>query len=79
LKTKGGNERVERKKPPISSEDRAAGFYVAADTNNNITILRNGRRVAWLSASMSKGMIHVIITLVKELETETGESQNKPV
>jgi len=70
LKTIPGKDRAKHEDLLLSDEDRAIGFCIITDKSDNITLLKRGRRVAWLSASMSKEMVKAMVELVKEYEGE---------
>jgi len=78
LETMGGKIRTKRKNLLLSDEDRAIGFYIMTDRRDNIALLKQGRRIAWFSASLSKEMVKAVVTLVKEFEREIGKKRNKP-
>jgi len=68
LKTTRGKVRTKRKNLLLSGEDRAAGFRIMTDSSDNITLLKNGRRVAWFSASFSEETVKALVGLAKHYE-----------
>lgn len=52
----------------LSSEDGANGFSVAIDNQDNITLLRWDKEIAWFSVALSKETVKQFVELVKYYE-----------
>ncbi len=52
----------------LTSEDRASGFSIVGDESNNITLLKQGRPMAWFAAIVTKEVIMAFLKLIKDSE-----------
>ncbi len=52
----------------LTSEDRANGFSIVAENRHNITLLKQGKQVAWFSAAVSRKVLKEFVQLVKYCE-----------
>lgn len=48
----------------LTSEDKAAGFAIEADECDNITLLKQSKRVAWFSKAVSEELAKVFIRVI---------------
>jgi len=52
----------------LTSEDRANGFSVVGDKSHNITLLKQGRPMAWFAATVTEEVIVAFLKLIKDSE-----------
>ncbi len=48
----------------LSEEERAEGYLIATDAENNITLLKWGKRIAWFSNKAETSTVRSLIRLV---------------
>jgi len=54
----------------LSEDERAVGFSIVADSQNNIILLKNNNRIAWFSKVLSIESLKVSINVIKAYESE---------
>ncbi len=52
----------------LTSEDRANGFSIVGDESHNITLLKEGRPMAWFTATVTEEVIMAFLKLIKDSE-----------
>lgn len=57
----------------LTSEDKADGFSIVGDESHNITLLKQGRPMAWFAATVTAEVIVAFLKLIRDSE----QSDNK--
>ncbi len=52
----------------LTSEDRANGFSIVVDESHNVTLLKQGRPMAWFAATVTEEVIVAFLELIKDSE-----------
>lgn len=55
----------------LSSEDKADGFSIVADSCHNIVLLKWSKPVAWFSAVVTEEVLRSFLEMVKDCERNT--------
>ncbi len=53
----------------LTSKDRANGFSIVGDESHNITLLKEGRPMAWFSRIVSEKTVNAFVELIKDSES----------